>query len=220
VRHAHARSAISLMIVFAGSRPAVAARRLGAVSLLVMLLGATLLVAAGGPAAAQAKNAEVDGTAQNKWEPANVTVPVGGTVTFKISGGAPHPVKSGSPPNGDNAFDASACGLAQMNRTGASCKVTFKKAGSFPFFCQVHFSLGMTGTITVGSGGGGATATTAAGSGGTPVVTAPEAARATTSGKPGVFWLGYGLLAMGALLALAALVGYLRFSPGFRRGRR
>jgi plastocyanin len=210
------------MFVFAGSRrPSVAARRLGAVSLVVMLLGATLLVAAGGPAAAQAKNAEVDGTAQNKWEPANVTVPVGGTVTFKISGGAPHPVKSGSPPNGDNAFDASACGLAQMNKTGASCKVTFKKAGSFPYFCQVHFSLGMTGTITVGSGGGGgATATTAGGSGGTPVVTAPEAAPATTPGKPGVFWLGYGLLAMGALLALAALAGYLRFSPGFRRGRR
>jgi plastocyanin len=208
------------MFVFAGSRPAVAARLVGAVSLVVMLLGATLLVVAGGPAAAQAKNAEIDGTAQNKWEPANATVPVGGTVTFKIRGGAPHPVKSGSPPNGDNAFDASACGLAKMGTNGASCKVTFKKAGSFPFFCQVHFSLGMTGTITVGSGGGGATATTAAGSGGTPVVTAPTAAPATTPGKPGVFWLGYGLLAMGALLALAALAGYLRFSPGFRRGRR
>jgi hypothetical protein len=52
------------------------------------------------------------------------------------------------------------------------------------------------------------------------VVTAPAAAPATTPGKPGVFWLGYGLLAMGALLALAAVVGYLRFAPGFRRGRR
>jgi hypothetical protein len=34
-----------------------------------------------------------------------------------------------------------------------------------------------------------------------------------------VYWLGYGLLAGGALLALAAVFGYLRFYPGFRRQR-
>jgi plastocyanin len=206
------------MFVFARSRPAVAARRLGLLAVILIVLGAALLLSAG-PATAQAKNAEIDGTAQNKWEPANVTVPVGGTVTFKISGGAPHPVKSGSPPTGDNAFDASPCAISKMGSNGASCKVTFKKAGSFPFFCQVHFALGMTGTITVGSGGPKSPASTAGG-GGTPVVTAPSAAPATTPGKPGVFWLGYGLLALGALLALAAIVGYLRFAPGFRRGRR
>jgi len=209
------------MFVFAHSRPAVAARRLGLLSLVVAVLGAALLLAAGGPAAAQAakKTAEIDGTAQIKWELANVTIAPGGTVTFKISGGAPHPVKSGTPPAGDSAFDASACALANMSSNGASCKVTFKKAGTFPYFCQVHFTQGMTGVITVGAGGSSTTATTAAGTG-TPVVTAPAAAPVTTPGKPGVFWLGYGLLAMGALLALAALVGYLRFSPGFRRGRR
>jgi plastocyanin len=207
------------MFVFARSRPAVAARRLGLLAVILIVLGAALLLSAG-PATAQAKNVEIDGTARNKWEPANVTVPVGGTVTFKISGGAPHPVKSGSPPTGDNAFDASPCGISKMGSNGASCKVTFKKAGSFPFFCQVHFALGMTGTIAVGSGGGSSPSSTAAGGGGTPVVTAPSAAPATTPGKPGVFWLGYGLLALGALLALAAIVGYLRFAPGFRRGRR
>jgi plastocyanin len=207
------------MFVFARSRPAVAARRLGLLALVVAVLGAVLLAAAG-PAAAQAKNAEVDGTAQNKWEPAKATVPVGGTVTFKISGGAPHPVKSGSPPNGDNAFDASACALSKMGTNGASCKVTFKKAGSFPFFCQVHYANGMTGVITVGSGGGSSAPSSTASGGGTPVVTVPSAAPATGPGKPGVFWLGYGLLALGALLALAAIVGYLRFAPGFRRGQR
>jgi plastocyanin len=206
------------MFVFARSRPAVAARRLGLLALAIAVLGAALLGAAG-PAAAQAKSAEIDGTAQNKWEPANVTVPVGGTVTFKVVAGGPHPVKSGSPPAGDNAFDAPGCVLAKMTANGSSCKVTFKKAGSYPFFCQVHFASGMTGVITVGSGGASAPSSTAGGSG-TPVVTAPSAAPATTSGKPGVFWLGYGLLALGAVLALAALVGYLRFAPGFRRGRR
>jgi plastocyanin len=208
------------MFVFAHSRPVVAARRLGLLSLAVMVLGATLMVATGGQAAAQAKkNVVIEGTAQNKWEPANVTIPVGGTVTFKLTGGAPHPVKSGTPPNGDNAFDASPCDVTHMGTNGSSCKVTFKKAGTFPYFCQVHYALGMTGVIKVGSGGPAASATTAGGSA-TPVVTAPAAAPATTPGKPGVFWLGYGLLAMGALLALAAVVGYLRFAPGFRRGRR
>ncbi|HZD02683.1 MAG TPA: plastocyanin/azurin family copper-binding protein [Actinomycetes bacterium] len=206
------------MFVFARSRPAVAARRLGLLAIAIAVLGAALLAAAG-PAAAQAKNAEIDGTAQNKWEPANVTIPVGGTVTFKLTGGAPHPVKSGSPPNGDSAFNASPCALPKMSKNGDSCKVTFKKAGTFPYFCQVHFTQGMTGVITVGSGGSSAPSSTAGG-GGAPVVTAPSAAPATTPGKPGVFWLGYGLLALGALLALAAVVGYLRFAPGFRRGGR
>ncbi len=216
------RSAISLMFVFARHHPAVAARRLGLLALAVAVLGAVLLVAAGGPAVAQAKkNAEIDGTAQNRWTPANVTIPVGGTVTFKIAGGPPHPVGSGSaPPTDDGKFNAaSQCGVTKMSTVGASCTITFKQAGSYPFFCSVHFASGMTGVITVGSGGGAAPSSTA-GAGGTPVVTAPSAAPATTASKPGVFWLGYGLLALGALLALAAIVGYLRFAPGFRRGRR
>jgi plastocyanin len=215
------------MFSFARSRPAVAARRLGLLALVVAVLGAALLLAAGGPAAAQAKNAEIDGTAQQKWVPANVTIPVGGTVTFKVTGTPPHPVGSGSvsgsaPPTDDGKFDAAKqCGLVKMSTVGATCKVTFAKAGSYPFFCTVHFASGMTGVITVGSGGpGSAPASTAAGSGGTPVVSAPSAAPPTTPSKPGIFWLGYGLLALGALLALAAIVGYLRFAPGFRRGGR
>jgi len=194
-----------------------AAQRLALLALVAVVLGAALMLATGGHASAQSKNAEVDGTAANKWAPANVTVPVGGTVTFKISGGAPHPVGSGSsPPTDDKAFDTSKCQIAQMSKTGASCKVSFAKAGTFPYFCQVHYASGMTGTITVGKAS--PTATTAT-TGGTPVVSAPTAASGTTPAKPGVYWLGYGLLAGGGLLALAAVIGYLRFYPGFRRQR-
>ncbi len=217
------RSVVSLMFVFARSRPAVAARRLGLLAIAIAVLGAALLVATGGPAAAaQKKDVEVDGTAKLKWQPANVTIPVGGSVTFKISGTPPHPVGSGSaPPTDDGKFDAAKqCGLQKMSKVGASCKITFAKAGSYPYFCTVHFASGMTGVITVGSGGGPPSTAAARGGGGTPVVTVPSAASSSTPGKPGVFWLGYGLLALGALLALAALVGYLRFAPGFRRGRR
>jgi plastocyanin len=198
-----------------------AAHRLALLALVALAMGAALLLAGAGRATAQSKNAEVDGTAAFKWEPANVTVPVGGTVTFKISGGPPHPVGSGSaPPTDDKKFDTSKCQVPQMSKVGDSCKITFAKAGSYPFFCLVHYSQGMTGTITVGKGApaGGGTATTTA-STGAPVVSSPSAASNATPPKPGVYWLGYGLLGGGALLALAAVFGYLRFYPGFRRER-
>jgi plastocyanin len=212
-----------MMFAVAHRRPGSprAAHRLAVLAMITLVLGAGLLLATGGRAHAQSKNAEIDGTAANKWEPANVNIPVGGTVTFKISGGAPHPVKPGTPPSGDTSFDASKCQLAQMSANGASCKVTFAKAGSYPFFCEVHYSLGMTGTITVGKstggGGGGVQATTT--TAGAPVVSTPSAASGTTPAKPGVYWLGYLLLGGGVLLAVAAVIGYLRFYPGFRRER-
>jgi plastocyanin len=209
-----------MMFAVAHRRPGSprAAHRLAVLAMITLVLGAGLLLATGGRAHAQSKNAEVDGTAALKWEPANVNVPVGGTVTFKISGGAPHPVKSGTPPGGDSSFDTSKCQLAQMSATGDSCKVTFAKAGTFPFFCEVHYASGMTGTITVGNGGGKTQATTTT-SGSASVVSTPSAASGTTPAKPGVYWLGYLLLGGGVLLAVAAVIGYLRFYPGFRRER-
>jgi plastocyanin len=196
--------------------------RLLALALAVALLGAGLLLAAGGPAAAQAQaaNAEIDGTAANKWEPANVTIRPGGTITFKISGGPPHPVKSGSPPNGDDKFDASGCSQDKMAKVGDSCTVKVAKAGSYPYFCQVHFSLGMTGTITVGSGGSQATTTTAANAAGGGVVAPPSAAAPPPPGRPAIYWAGWGLFALGALMALVLIALYVRFAPGFNRQRR
>lgn len=196
--------------------------RLLALALAVALLGAGLMLAAGGPAAAQAQgaNAEVDGTAANKWEPANVTIRPGGTITFKISGGPPHPVKSGSPPNGDEKFDASGCSQDKMAKVGDSCTVKIAKAGSYPYFCQVHFSLGMTGTITVGSGGSQATTTTAANAAGGGVVAPPSAAAPPPPGRPAIYWAGWGLFALGALMALVLIALYVRFAPGFNRQRR
>jgi len=196
--------------------------RLLALALAVALLGAGLLLAAGGPAAAQAQaaNAEIDGTAANKWEPAKVTIRPGGTITFKISGGPPHPVKSGSPPNGDDKFDASGCSQDKMAKVGDSCTVKIAKAGSYPYFCQVHFSLGMTGTITVGSGGSQATTTTAANGAGGGVVAPPSAAAPPPPGRPAIYWAGWGLFALGALMALVLIALYVRFAPGFNRQRR
>src|SRR6266571_592651 len=114
-------------------------------------LGAVLVALAPVPVAAQAAQAqgakEVDGTAQNKWVPATVKIQPGQSVTFKVASGATHPVGSGTSPTAkDNRFDTSKCQLAQMTKVGDSCTVKFPKAGTYPFFCEVHFALGMTGT--------------------------------------------------------------------------
>ena len=205
--------------------PHAAARRLPRLLLLalaVALLGAGLVFAAGDPAAAPAAQptATVEGTAANKWEPANVAVRPGGTVTFKITGGLTHPVVSGdgSDLEGDDRFDDSQCGLQQMSKVGDSCEVKFTKAGTFPYFCQVHVTQGMKGVVTVGASAGGATTTTAAGGEvGGSVVEPPSAASPPSSGRPAIYWAGWGLFALGALLALALIALYVRFWPGFSR---
>jgi plastocyanin len=196
--------------------------RLLAPAVAVALLGAFLLLAAGGPAAAQAqRRAEVTGTAANKWEPAEVNIRPGGTVVFTVGPGAvTHPVVSGDGSNleGDGRFEAPDCTLDKMQKAGDSCTVKIDKAGSYPYFCAVHFVLGMKGTITVGSGGG-ATTTTATTSG-SAVVAPPSAASPPPPGRPAIYWAGWGLFAAGALMALALIALYVRFSPCFNREKR
>ncbi len=197
--------------------------RLTLAALLVATLGVALVALSSPPAAAQAKGATVSGTAQFKWEPANVTIKPGESVTFKVASGPPHPVASGDGSNlaGDNKFDASGCGVDKMGVVGGSCTVKFPKAGTFPFFCQTHVSLGMKGTIQVGAVGPQPTTTAAsAQGGGQQVIPPPAAGGPPPPGKPVVFWAGYGLLALGAVLFLAALAGYIRYAPSFRRENR
>jgi plastocyanin len=198
--------------------------RLLALAVAVALLGAGLVLAAGDPAAAQAaqNRVTIEGTAANKWEPANATVRPGGTVTFRITGGLTHPVLSGdgSNPEGDDRFDSSDCGLDQMSKVGDSCEVKFPKAGSYPFFCQVHVLQGMKGVIQVGAGGGATTTTAAGGEAGGSVVEPPSAAAPPSAGRPVIYWAGWALFALGAVLALALIALYVRFAPSFNRPKR
>jgi plastocyanin len=205
--------------------PHAAARRLPRLlplAVTIALLGAWLALLAGGPAAAQTapRQVTIEGTAANKWEPANATVRPGGTVRFTITGGVTHPVLSGdgSDLQGDDKFDASDCGLQQMAKVGDSCQVKFPTEGSYPYFCQVHVTQGMKGVITVGESAGAATTTTAAGGEvGGAVVEPPSAASPPSAGRPAIYWAGWGLFALGALLALGLIALYVRFSPGFNR---
>jgi plastocyanin len=203
----------------------VAARRLPrllALAVTIALLGAMLLAAAG-PAAAQAQQAraEVTGTAQNQWDPAEVRIRPGGTVVFTVGPNAvTHPVVSGTgdPVEGDGRFKAPDCTIQKMAKAGDSCTVKIAKAGTYPYFCSVHVATGMKGTIIVGSGGGAAAATTT--TAGSSVVAPPSAASPPPAGRPAIYWAGWGLFAAGALMALALIGLYVRFSPGFNREKR
>jgi plastocyanin len=195
--------------------------RLLPLAIAVALLGAGLVLTAGVPAEAQAAPSKVTiaGTAANKWEPANAAVRPGGTVTFEITGGVTHPVFSGDgsdPAKSDGKFNASDCVLANMTKVGDSCQVKFPEAGDFPYFCQVHVAQGMKGVITVGSSAAAATTTTQEDIG-PAVVETPSAAAPPSSGRPAIYWAGWGLFALGALLALALIALYVRFWPGFSR---
>ena len=74
------------------ARPPGTIRQLG---LPLLHVGTTGLPLLGGAALAQAKRSEeIDGTAANQWQPAQVAIKPGGTVTFRIAGGQTHPVGS------------------------------------------------------------------------------------------------------------------------------
>jgi plastocyanin len=185
--------------------------------------GATFLVAAtGAPAAAQTGQEHVvKGTAALKWEPADINVKPGESVTFEVAGGPPHPVASGdgSNPAGDGKFDASACSLDKMGKVGDKCTVKFDEAGTYPYFCTVHVAVGMKGVVTVGEDQGGAGTPTTTGETTTTVLDTPTAAT-TPPGRPGIYYAGWGLLALGGLIALGAIAGYIRFAPDFHRERK
>lgn len=73
------------------------------------------------------------------FDPSELTVPAGTTVTFVNEDSARHTFTSGDG-EPDGTFDLEA-------GEGESAEFTFDDAGTYPFFCQVHPS--MTGTITV-----------------------------------------------------------------------
>jgi len=100
-------------------------------------VGASSAPAAGGGDA-------VTALAANKFDPAELSVKVGATVTWSNEGGF-HTVTGG-----DGAADASSpIGNATLGDASATHTVTFDKAGTYPYFCQPHVSLGMKGTIVV-----------------------------------------------------------------------
>ena len=85
------------------------------------------------------------------YTPANLTIHVGDTVRW-VWGSSGHSVVSGTNGNADNRFCSpsnTGCDNPPLSAKGTTYEQTFTQAGTFPYYCSVHFSLGMTGTITV-----------------------------------------------------------------------
>jgi plastocyanin len=98
----------------------------------------------------------ITATPGRTFDPPELTINVGDTVTF-VNGGGFHNVASD--PDSVQAFRcANGCdetgGNGDPDSNSWSATVTFTAAGSAPFHCEVHEGQGMVGTITiVGTGG-------------------------------------------------------------------
>jgi|GEM_PF-1574439 len=125
---------------------------------ITLIAGGALALAA---FSASAEDHIVTATPQRTFDPPTLTIAVGDTVTF-VNGGGFHNVVSdtGVVPafrcaNGCDGDGAGGNGDADDNAWEAT--VTFSTAGSVPYHCEIHGGnggAGMSGTITVGGGGG------------------------------------------------------------------
>jgi plastocyanin len=80
------------------------------------------------------------GSLGTTYSPSSLTVKVGDTVTWKGDFSA-HPLASGATcGQPDGKFGAT---------SGSTYSFTFTTAGTYPYYCAVHCTIGMKGTITV-----------------------------------------------------------------------
>ncbi|NUO83508.1 cupredoxin domain-containing protein [candidate division KSB1 bacterium] len=77
------------------------------------------------------------------FDPKELTVTAGTTVTWTNKDATDHDVTSGTPGNFTTAFQSSPLPLHQ----GETHSATFSKSGRFPYYCQKHTS--KVGTIVV-----------------------------------------------------------------------
>jgi plastocyanin len=78
----------------------------------------------------------------NAFSPATVRIKVGDSVRW-VWEGSSHSTTSGSGCQPDGLWDSG------VQNTGFTKTVAFPKAGTFPYFCGPHCSLGMTGNVIV-----------------------------------------------------------------------
>ena len=137
---------------------------------LALAAGTTLVFAfAVAPAIAADHTVDIVGLT---FEPAEITVAVGDTVTWEVteSIGATHSVTSGAPggPDIGAEFDSGDEGLINV---GETFEHTFENAGTFPYYCTVH-GASMSGEVVVEEAG----ASEAPGASEPPPATEPPAA--------------------------------------------
>jgi plastocyanin len=85
------------------------------------------------------------------FSPMTVTIHVGDTIRW-VWGSTGHTVTSGTAPTPDNQFcspNNMDCPGFHFSSVGTTYDHQFLVAGTYQYFCEFHYSSGMTGTITV-----------------------------------------------------------------------
>ena len=103
---------------------------------------ATLLLAISGTAMAATVQIQVGGDAPT-FDPSDVTIRPGDTVEWRWGGDFPHNVMSGSNGVSNGMFNSG------THRSPFTFSFTFQNAGTFDYFCSIHYSMGMTGVVRV-----------------------------------------------------------------------
>ena len=79
----------------------------------------------------------------DQFTPASVTIKVGQTVRWTWGGGTHNVVSGPDCSTEDGNFKSGA------PQAGGTFDKKFEKAGSFPYYCQPHCTMGMKGTVVV-----------------------------------------------------------------------
>jgi plastocyanin len=101
--------------------------------------------------AATARTVTVGPGGAFRFDPQSITIHVGETVRWRFDSSG-HSVVSGSGGTADGRFCSPRdgnCNAPPTSNSGATYEHTFTEAGTFPYFCQPHVSLGMTGRVIV-----------------------------------------------------------------------
>lgn len=88
----------------------------------------------------------VGGSGSLDYSPKCILVAAGQTVTFNGAFDA-HPLSPGSTPSLRTA--GSANNPVRRTSTGSTVTVTYPTAGTYPYFCEAHYAVGMTGVVRV-----------------------------------------------------------------------
>jgi plastocyanin len=135
-----------------------------------------------------------------KFEPAQVTIAVGDTVTWTVTKaiGEPHSVRSGkvTDPDVGMRFDSGVDGLKD---NGQTFEHAFAEAGTYDYYCQVH-PVEMTGQVIVTGPGESA-----------PAAGPPSEAEAGIPVERRL--LGAGILAITLVLCFAGAWAWRRVNP-------
>lgn len=128
-------------------------KKLGVILSVALLAVASFAISAT-PARAAGVEVVMGAGGQLQFEPAEVTIAPGDTVTFVMGQLAPHNVifDAKNIPGGDKKLAKKLSAAKLINSSGETVEVAFPanaEPGVYPYFCQPHRGAGMVGKVIV-----------------------------------------------------------------------